>query len=210
METKHSQKRSTETGTKERILAAARTEFATSGLAGARVDHIALRAGVNKAMIYYHFQSKENLYEAVVTEFFETTFPKIRENLASAANIEEALAAVLQTHIELYQRLPEFMPIFLRELANPHHEMLKRIAELLLASGVRTRIQQLFEDAIKDGRMRPVDIRQTAISFLTMSLGYLMLAPFFDLAWDVSDRNGFLEERKRAVVELIMNGVKVR
>jgi AcrR family transcriptional regulator len=79
-----------------------------------------------------------------------------------------------------------------------------------MASGVRTKIQQLFEDAVKEGWMRPIDVRQTAISFLTMSLGYLMLAPFFDLAWDVSDRDGFLEERKRAVVDLIMNGVKVR
>ena len=201
---------SVETGTREKILDAARTEFARCGLAGARVDRIAVAASVNKAMIYYHFHSKENLYETVVTEFFKLTFPRIRENLTTAANLEDALMAVLQTHIELKRQMPEFMPIFLRELANPRHEMLQKISDLLLSSGVRSRIQQLFEDAMREGRMRPVDVRQTAVSFLTMSLGYLMLAPFFDLAWNIPDRDIFLEERKHAVVDLIMNGVKVR
>lgn len=49
--------------TKERILAAALDEFATKGFAGTRVDQIALAAGVNKAMIYYHFASKQELFD---------------------------------------------------------------------------------------------------------------------------------------------------
>ncbi|MFN2441829.1 MAG: TetR/AcrR family transcriptional regulator, partial [Thermoanaerobaculia bacterium] len=39
---------------RERILAAAGDIFARSGYDGARVDEIATRAGVNKAMVYYH------------------------------------------------------------------------------------------------------------------------------------------------------------
>ena len=39
------------------ILAAAALEFAERGFAGARVDRIARRARVNKAMLYYHFKS---------------------------------------------------------------------------------------------------------------------------------------------------------
>ncbi|MES2786349.1 MAG: helix-turn-helix domain-containing protein, partial [Pseudomonadota bacterium] len=41
------------------ILAAARDEFAESGLGGARMDRIAERAGLNKRLIYYYFQDKE-------------------------------------------------------------------------------------------------------------------------------------------------------
>ena len=53
--------------TRQKILAAAETEFAEVGLYGARVDSIAERAGVNKRMIYAHFGNKEQLYVTVLT-----------------------------------------------------------------------------------------------------------------------------------------------
>lgn len=52
--------------TKERILDAARREFGEKGLAGARVDEIARRAGVNKRMLYHYFGDKERLWEAIL------------------------------------------------------------------------------------------------------------------------------------------------
>lgn len=51
--------------TKTALLDAALAEFAGKGLAGARVDEIAARAGVNKQMISYHFGGKQGLYEAL-------------------------------------------------------------------------------------------------------------------------------------------------
>ena len=48
--------------TRERILAAARVEFAAKGMAGARTAAIARGAGVRKGMLYYCFRSKEGLY----------------------------------------------------------------------------------------------------------------------------------------------------
>src|SRR3954467_6917567 len=52
------------------ILAAAAAEFAARGFAGARVDHIAHRAKVNKAMLYYHFTSKQQLYRTLLRRLF--------------------------------------------------------------------------------------------------------------------------------------------
>jgi TetR/AcrR family transcriptional regulator len=54
--------------TRRRILIAAEREFAAKGLAGARVDAIAQRAGVNKRMLYHYFGNKEGLYRAVLLE----------------------------------------------------------------------------------------------------------------------------------------------
>ncbi|GII03597.1 TetR/AcrR family transcriptional regulator [Planobispora takensis] len=53
--------------TKDALLAAARSEFAAYGIAGARVDRIADRAGVNKERIYGYFGSKEKLFDQVVS-----------------------------------------------------------------------------------------------------------------------------------------------
>ncbi len=52
--------------TRDKILAAATAEFSAKGIAGARTDAIARRAGVNKRMLYYCFGSKQALYRAVL------------------------------------------------------------------------------------------------------------------------------------------------
>ncbi|MEA3215846.1 MAG: TetR/AcrR family transcriptional regulator [Acidimicrobiia bacterium] len=52
--------------TKARILSAAAQEFASKGIAGARIDEIAERARTNKRMLYYYFGSKEDLFREVL------------------------------------------------------------------------------------------------------------------------------------------------
>ncbi|MFD7730887.1 TetR family transcriptional regulator [Kitasatospora phosalacinea] len=58
----------TATTTKQRLLSAAREEFAAHGIAGARVDRIAELAGVNKERIYGYFGSKQKLFDQVVSQ----------------------------------------------------------------------------------------------------------------------------------------------
>ena len=57
---------------RERILAAATEEFATKGFGDARVDEIARRAGINKRMLYHYFGNKDELFQAVLEEIYET------------------------------------------------------------------------------------------------------------------------------------------
>ncbi|MDG4766528.1 TetR family transcriptional regulator [Solwaraspora sp. WMMD406] len=59
------------TATKQRILDAATVEFAAYGLAGARVDRVAERAGANKQLIYAYFGSKERLFDATLATHLE-------------------------------------------------------------------------------------------------------------------------------------------
>ncbi|HXJ84385.1 MAG TPA: TetR/AcrR family transcriptional regulator [Candidatus Methylomirabilis sp.] len=57
--------------TRERILAAALSEFSTRGLAGARVDRIARRARVNKRMLYHYFGNKDDLFREIMRRKLE-------------------------------------------------------------------------------------------------------------------------------------------
>lgn len=57
---------------RERILAAATTEFAAKGFGDARVDEIARRAGINKRMLYHYFGNKDDLFQAVLEEIYDT------------------------------------------------------------------------------------------------------------------------------------------
>ncbi|WP_394615767.1 TetR family transcriptional regulator [Lentzea sp. JNUCC 0626] len=52
--------------TKAKLLEAALDEFAEYGIAGARVDRVAAKAGCNKAMIYAYFGSKEGLFDELL------------------------------------------------------------------------------------------------------------------------------------------------
>jgi AcrR family transcriptional regulator len=62
---------------RERVLGSALEEFGTYGFAGARIDRIAQRVKLNVRMIYYHFRSKEGLYQAVLREIFpESPIPQ--------------------------------------------------------------------------------------------------------------------------------------
>ena len=54
-----------------RILAAAKHEFSSHGLAGARVDRIAAKAGANKRTLYYHVGKKDDLYLAVLEDAYQ-------------------------------------------------------------------------------------------------------------------------------------------
>ncbi|MEH0424287.1 TetR/AcrR family transcriptional regulator [Streptomyces sp. B21-083] len=73
---------STET-TKRRLLDAARAEFSSYGIAGARVNRIAERAGVNKERIYGHFDSKDGLFRAVVAEAMSELVREVRPGQGS-------------------------------------------------------------------------------------------------------------------------------
>ena len=63
--------------TRQRILQAAQQEFAEHGPAGARVDQVARRAGVNKRMIYHYFDSKDGLFRAVLSSVLADAMAEI-------------------------------------------------------------------------------------------------------------------------------------
>jgi AcrR family transcriptional regulator len=63
--------------TKDKILAAALDEFASKGFSGTRVDQIARAAGVNKAMIYYHFAGKQDLFD----QLFQSEMELVKKEL---------------------------------------------------------------------------------------------------------------------------------
>jgi AcrR family transcriptional regulator len=199
-----------ESGTREKILAAARAEFAEHGLEGARVDRIAARAGANKAMIYYHYHSKENLYNEVISSHFREVMSKIRRNAGQMGSLEQCLGAIADAHIEIALSAPEFISVMLRELANPRDEVLDKIAEVLLTSGLPAILERKIEAGVAQGELRPVDIPQAIVTFMTMSLGYRLLAPIVDRVWNVTDRERFAQERKKTMIDIFMNGLKAR
>ena len=196
--------------TLQKIFEAARHEFAEHGLAGARVDRIAERAGVNKAMIYYHFKSKEELYFEVIRGFFSHVTGGIKDTVDPTAPLEAVLAAIAEVYAQHMIEVASMRSIMLRELATPHKEIIDEIVNMLLASGLPTVIWEKLTEGQADGSVRDMSARQATLSFVLMNMGYLLVAPLADQVMNVEDRAQFIEERKKAVVDLFLYGVKVR
>lgn len=97
--------------TQMRILKAARKEFAKSGLGGARVDEIAIRAKANKRMIYHYFSSKDALFQLVL----ELIYAELRqaEQKLDLQHVEPrmALEKLVRFTWEYYQKNPDFVTL---------------------------------------------------------------------------------------------------
>ncbi|MBB3983650.1 MULTISPECIES: TetR/AcrR family transcriptional regulator [Sphingomonadaceae] len=84
-----------------RVMAAAREEFALSGFEGAKVEHIARRAGVTKQLVYFYFASKDELYSEVLRDIAKGTYEKL---LAIDYDSLQPVDAVRQYIGALYDR----------------------------------------------------------------------------------------------------------
>ena len=102
-------------GMRIRILEAAKQEFATHGLAGARVDRIAANAGANKRMLYYHVGKKDDLYLAVLEGAYEKIRAEERGLDLEHLDPPEAIERLIDFTWNYFIRNPEFLALLQTE-----------------------------------------------------------------------------------------------
>ncbi|MDI3381046.1 TetR/AcrR family transcriptional regulator [Xenophilus aerolatus] len=160
------------------ILLAARDEFASHGLAGARVDRIAERADVNKRLIYYYFGSKDDLFLAVL----ERTYADIREaeqrlHLDEVEPVE-AIRQLISFTWHYYLEHPEFITLLNSE--NLHRAVhLKRSDRI---QEMNSPLVQLLDGILERGRREHlfhagIDPIQLYISIASLCYFYLSNNP---------------------------------
>ncbi|SHJ24600.1 transcriptional regulator, TetR family [Roseomonas rosea] len=97
--------------TRRALLEAAIGEFAAKGLAGARVDEIAARSGVNKQLVYHYFGTKEDLYAAALEEVYaEIRRQEQALHLADLAPLD-AMARLVGFSFDYLAGHPEFVAL---------------------------------------------------------------------------------------------------
>jgi TetR/AcrR family transcriptional regulator len=192
--------------TRARILDAALGEFSALGLAGARMDQIAAAAGVNKALLYYHFDSKDNLYMAVL----EMVASKARDTTMQVF-LREASAGerVLRTALNHFDRIlaqTEFQSLMQQEMMRLHKGesgamelLIKRVFAPVIAM-----YQSMVREGIATGELIDVDWMQIHLTSLGSNVFYFLSSPVWGsvLAFDPFARDVLLE-RRRAAVEFL-------
>src|SRR5580704_1452606 len=165
--------------TRGRILDAALREFAANGLAGARTETIAAAAGVNKALLYYYFESKEKLYVAAL----EMIAGRVRDSsmavfLRDASPGERVLFAALN-HFDRILAQQEFQSLMQQEMIRFHKGepgaipvLIKKVFEPVLIM-----YQSTVREGIASGELIDVDWMQIQLASLGANVMYFLSAP---------------------------------
>jgi TetR/AcrR family transcriptional regulator len=196
--------------TRARILDAALREFSTLGMAGARMDQIAATAGVNKALLYYHFDSKENLYIAAV----EMISAKIRDRsmavfLREASPGERLLRAALD-HFDRILAQGEFQSLMQQEMMRLHQGESDALPVLVkrVFAPLQTMYQSMMREGIASGELIDVDWLQIHLAALGANVFYFLAAPVWRMLMPFEPfAPNVLEARRRAVVEFLGQAV---
>src|SRR6202790_498054 len=158
-----------------RIVATAEQIFAEQGLAGARMDDIARVAKVNKALLYYYFRSKEELFRFVL----ETLLSQLREGVGSrsASNLAPSrrLAGVVDNFFDFVQRHPNYPRLVQRVMMTRGPNLEWIVSEYY--KPLHVQLVGLIEEGISAGEFRRVDTRNTALTVVSIMVFYFAAAP---------------------------------
>jgi TetR/AcrR family transcriptional regulator len=187
------------------ILATAGRIFARNGLAGARTDVIARRAGVNKALLFYYFKSKEGLYEAVVEDHFRSFNAQALALLGSSGSARAVLLEYVSMHFDFIAAHRQSAPLF---------------QQFMMAGGKRTErlirkyfkprsdaVRELLERGVRSGEFRRTDLFHTAVSIISLIVFYFSAAPVLKLLGHANASAENLALRKREVLDFITHAL---
>jgi AcrR family transcriptional regulator len=146
------------------VFHAAAQEFAERGYDAARVDRIATRARVNKAMLYYHYGSKQALYVEVLREMFAALGGRVRAIADHAGPADEKIDAWVTAIVEEAASRPWFPPIMLRELASGAAHIDDATFETM--NGVYLGARDIIVQGQREGLFRDADPLLTYLTIL--------------------------------------------
>ena len=157
------------------ILRAAAQIYAENGLSGARTDAIAAAAGVNKALLYYYFKSKDSLYQAVVGGQLREFDQQVKELLTAPGPAGATLLRYVSCHFDFIGDHPHYPRIFQRMMMEGDRTFARIIREhsyplMKLLTGVIAR-------GIKAGEFRDLDPAHTLVSIAGLTGHYFNIAP---------------------------------
>jgi AcrR family transcriptional regulator len=167
--------------TRAAILEAARREISSKGLAGARIDVVARRAGTNKRMIYHYFGDKDALYLAVLEDAYQNIrHTERRLDLAHKEPVEGLKELALFTW-HYFLDHPEFLSILATENLNQARYLRQSASITEMHSNFISELEDVLRRGAEVGLFRrdldPVDV------YLTIaSLGFFYLSNRYTLS----------------------------
>jgi TetR/AcrR family transcriptional regulator len=188
------------------ILKAAVAEFAELGIAGARTDAIARAAHVNKALLYYYFQDKDSLYEAVLDQVFSGLRARVMPVLEGKLPPRQKMLEYLGAYFDYIAANPQFPRVvqgeWLRSGAksSPH---MQRVAKEYFAP-IFGKLVEVLREGMEAGEFRTVNVMDFVPSVVGVIIFYFSAAPLMKTLMKVDPLSEErIRERRAFVLDFI-------
>lgn len=174
---------------RQKILDAASAVFAAEGFAGARVDEIAHRAEVNKAMLYYHVGNKQDLYTAVLTRNFDRMDEALLDAMKIGGSAPDRLRAIIAGIALALKTIPDHPRIVLREFASGGTDLRPQVLERM--EKILGMVRNLLADGVRSEEFRATDPVMTHLTLVGASLILNAVAPLGERVSEIESGVGF-------------------
>lgn len=202
-----------EMNTEQKILDAAKEVFQQKGMTGARMQEIADKAGINKALLHYYYRTKDKLFEKVFEMAFSLFIPKVKEMMISDKPVFEKLEFFIENYIDLLQKHP-FIPSFVISELNRNPKMLINIFEKnvqLLQDGLVQKLDNQIKEEVEKGILRPISAKNLMTNTVSLCIFPIVARPVLQgilFENNKKEYDEFLIQRKDFVKEYIINSIK--
>jgi AcrR family transcriptional regulator len=136
--------------TRERLLAAARTAFASSGFHGASVEEIASRAGFSTGALYSNFDGKEDLFLVLMEREIEEHAREIARAVGERPSVSERATGGARQWMTMIEREPELLLLFMEFWAYGVRDAAVRPKVAERFAQVRLMLTKLIEDGARE------------------------------------------------------------
>ena len=197
--------------TEQKIFEAAREIFIQQGHDGARMEEIAKKAGINKALLHYYFRSKDKLYQEVFTREARNLLNDLIGSINLDLDIQELLRSFIRRYIDRLHENPLVVRFFLWEIRKGGQHISEMLQPLLQKEGgpAPRQLVKKFEQASARGEIRQLNPYHLVFSLISMCIYTFIAEPVIDVLFpeiNVRDRS-FIDERKEEVYRLFWDGI---
>jgi len=199
--------------TESLILEAACQVFLDKGLEGARMQEIADRAGINKALLHYYFRTKEKLFERVFESVIASVFPQVLHLIGSDESIPDKIRQFVSIYLDAIYENP-FIPRFVLQEMNRDPKHLTAMMENLAGKDIRKVMKKLDDDlaeAAQQGLIKPTSAVHLIVNMLSLCIFPVVAKPLIaGILFHNNEKEykQFLLKRKEIVAAFIINGLK--
>jgi TetR/AcrR family transcriptional regulator len=192
--------------TRAAILAAAEAVFGKSGLAGARTEAIAAEAGVNKAMLYYYFRSKDELYDAVIEDHFSAFNRTALQALSAEGPARRILLNYVALHFDFISTRHRYAPLYQQLMMTGGTRMERLVRKYFLPRAQA--LDALLERGMRNKEFRQMDRQHTAVSITALIVFYFSAAQVLKVLQETDAHSpANLKKRKAEVINFIRYGL---
>ena len=195
--------------TQQRILEAARRVFQSKGMHGARMQSIADKAGINKAMLHYYFRNKEQLFASVFTEAMEKFLPAVFGIWESELSFDEKLTQFVHGYLDLLINNPFIPPFILHEINQNPQQLQAILFKVGGLTAMKSMISQIQEE-MKKNKIKSMDPRQVIVNILGLCVFPFAAKPMITKVMGMKEKDFelFIRQRKEIIPSLILQSIK--